>query len=85
MLCCMYNILTLSAQSYSSTCTCILVFAVHFIFLYQERDGINSPLDFSVVGGWELRQPIFVSEIVPSSIPAQEGLKVGDQVSNKPV
>ena len=84
----MYNILTLSAQSYSSTCTCILVFCCSFLnilFLYQERDGINSPLDFSVVGGWELRQPIFVSEIVPSSIPAQEGLKVGDQVSNKPV
>ncbi|XP_019851253.1 PREDICTED: rap guanine nucleotide exchange factor 6-like isoform X2 [Amphimedon queenslandica] len=48
--------------------------------IQMERDGINSPLDFSVVGGWELRQPIFVSEIVPNSIPAQEGLKVGDQI-----
>ena len=34
-----------------------------------------------MVGGSELRQPIFVSEVVPNSIPAQEGLKVGDQVS----
>ena len=32
------------------------------------------------MGGWELRQPIFVSDVKADSQPAAQGLKVGDQV-----
>ena len=39
-----------------------------------------APLEFSVVGGWELTQPVFVSEVVPNSKPAEAGLKKGDEV-----
>lgn len=47
----------------------------------QNRAGTNSPLNFAVVGGWEVGQPIFVHQIEPDSIPLKAGLRVGDQVS----
>ena len=46
----------------------------------QDRAGTNSPLDFNVVGGWEVVNPIFVSKVEPHSIPDRAGLRVGDQV-----
>ena len=46
----------------------------------QDRAGTNSPLNFEVVGGWEVGYPIFVSRVEPSSIPEMAGIRVGDQV-----
>jgi hypothetical protein len=48
--------------------------------IHLERDGINVPLEFDIVGGWELQQPIFVSDVKANSHPAGQGLKTGDQL-----
>ena len=52
---------------------------------FQDRAGTNSPLDFNVVGGWEVAHPIFVSKVEPGSIPNRAGLRVGDQVRPIPI
>lgn len=49
--------------------------------LTQDRAGTNSPLDFEVVGGWEVGHPIFIHKVEPKSLPEEAGLRVGDQVS----
>lgn len=54
---------------------------LHVTISLQDRAGTNSPLDFEVVGGWEVGQPIFVDKVEPNSIPEKAGLRVGDQVS----
>ena len=41
---------------------------------------MSAPLDFSVVGGWELAHPVYVSEVVPDSKSERAGLCKGDQV-----
>ena len=51
----------------------------------QDRAGTNSPLNFEVVGGWEVGYPIFVSRVEPSSIPELAGIRVGDQVGLIPM
>lgn len=45
-----------------------------------DRDGVNAPLEFSVVGGWELSHPVFISEVTPGSKPDTSGLRKGDQI-----
>ena len=54
----------------------------HFpcVFFIQDRAGTNSPLDFEVVGGAEVGQPIFIHKVVEKSVPEEAGLRVGDQV-----
>ena len=47
----------------------------------KDREASGTPLDFSIVGGWEVGHAVFVAEIKPDSIPLQAGLRVGDQVS----
>lgn len=46
----------------------------------QDRAGTNSPLEFEVVGGWEVGHPIFVHNVEPQSLPDKAGLRLGDQV-----
>ena len=50
--------------------------------LPQDREASGTPLDFSIVGGWEIGHAVFVSDIRPDSIPLWAGLRVGDQVSS---
>ena len=47
----------------------------------QDREASGTPLDFTIVGGWEIGHAVFVADIKPDSIPINAGLRVGDQVS----
>ena len=41
----------------------------------------QSPLNFTVIGGWSVGYPILVSELEAGSDPEKAGLRVGDMVS----
>ncbi|XP_064404349.1 rap guanine nucleotide exchange factor 6-like isoform X2 [Halichondria panicea] len=45
-----------------------------------DRAGTNSPLEFEVVGGWEVGHPVFVSKVEPGSMSEKAGLRLGDQI-----
>ena len=46
----------------------------------MDREASGTPLNFTVVGGWEVGKAVFVADIKPNSIPMMAGLRVGDQI-----
>lgn len=46
----------------------------------MDREATGTPLNFTVVGGWEVGCPIFISRVETTSIPSKAGLRIGDQI-----
>ncbi|KAG8196721.1 hypothetical protein JTE90_014457 [Oedothorax gibbosus] len=55
-------------------------YATSIIKVVTLRRRGNSPLGFSIRGGWEHGTGVFISELIPGSIAQKQGLRIGDQI-----